>query len=139
MNLTVVKDGSVRQWDARADKIARNAHNSGKELMDIAREMNKSGYAVTKAEVAGSLQRQGIQNIRWGAEWMPKLPWDANAQSFAQVSLNAGKSLDMIVDDLRANGYGVNRGDILANMDIHKSLKLKAERKGYKLPSIKDH
>lgn len=122
MTLTVVKDGSVRQWDARADEIARNGHNSGKELMDIAREMNQSGYAVTKAEVAGSLQRQGIQNIRWGAEWMPKLPWDANAKRFVEISLGAGKSLDMIVDNLRANGYGIDRDDILANMDIHRSL-----------------
>ncbi|MCJ1343040.1 hypothetical protein MMC31_001229 [Peltigera leucophlebia] len=104
-NVTLVKDGRFRTWDAEADKTVLNAHDSGKEVMDIARELNRSGYGVTRAEVVESLFRQGVENIHRGADEIPKFPWDDTARNIAKTLFEGGETVETIVDKLCARGY----------------------------------
>lgn len=110
--MVVVKNSTFRAWDVGADTFAMTAHNSQMEVMDIARQLNKSGYGVTKAEVGASLQRQGAQNIRWGSEFLPK-SWDSDADNFARDLIFEGKPLELIVACLCENGYAVDLADAI--------------------------
>lgn len=84
--------------------------------MDIARQLNKTGHGLTKAEFGASLQRQGVQNIRWGPGMIPSLPWDSNADIFAKTSIIAGKTLAVIVADLHETGYAVDETDVMKSL-----------------------
>lgn len=55
-----------RKWDAEADIFALSKHNAGNAADEIAKKLIRQGYAVTRAEVVGSLYRQGCQMRVWG-------------------------------------------------------------------------
>lgn len=51
-------------WNAVADTFALCAHNYGLSVPQIAAQLCKNGYDVSQNEVAESLTRQGVQNVR---------------------------------------------------------------------------
>lgn len=52
-----------RQWDPEADQFAINAYRSGKSVLQIWSDLRQMGYVVNAAEVAGSLNAQGISSV----------------------------------------------------------------------------
>ena len=53
-----------RRWDQAADRYAINAHREGRTVMEIWEELNRNGYVSNAAEVAASLNAQGVSSVR---------------------------------------------------------------------------
>lgn len=52
-------------WDAQADAFAIDAHNLGETVPQIAASLCRNGYVASKAQVATSLNSQGVLDVRW--------------------------------------------------------------------------
>ncbi len=53
-----------KQWDAAAASYALNAHRDGRTVMQIWGDLNNDGYVSNAAEVAASLNAQGVDSVR---------------------------------------------------------------------------
>lgn len=53
-----------KQWDAAAASYALNAHRDGRTVMQIWGDLNNDGYVSNAAEVAASLNAQGVGSVR---------------------------------------------------------------------------
>lgn len=53
-----------RQWDEEAARYAINAYRQGRTVMEIWADLNHHGYVSNAAEVAASLNAQGVRGVR---------------------------------------------------------------------------
>lgn len=53
-----------RSWDRAADEYAINAHREGRSVMEIWAALSNNGYMSNAAEVAASLNAQGVSSVR---------------------------------------------------------------------------
>lgn len=53
-----------RPWDQAADRFAIDAHYEGSTVMEIWQELSRRGYMSNAAEVAASLNAQGVNSVR---------------------------------------------------------------------------
>lgn len=105
-----------RKGDADADTFALSQHNAGNTDDEIAKQLIRRGYAVTRAEVVGSLYRQGMQNARLGPISARQYPWNALADAFTLAGSNAQKSVSEIRAGLTAQGYNVTEAEVRASL-----------------------
>lgn len=66
-----------RHWDSQADSFAIQAHRSGQSVLQIWSDLRGRGYVVNAAEVAGSLNSQGVSGVhvadylsRWASNFI---------------------------------------------------------------------
>lgn len=52
-----------RHWDSQAARFAIEAHRSGQTVMHIWSDLRRRGYVVNAAEVAASLNAQGVSGV----------------------------------------------------------------------------
>lgn len=107
-----------RRWDAQADTFAMSEYNAGHAADEIAKQLIRQGYAVTRVEVVGSLYRQGIQYVRLGPMPQPahKSTWNALADEFALAGFEAHKKVSEIFADLTLNGYDITETEIRGSL-----------------------
>lgn len=56
----------VYNWNVQADNFAISAYRYGKTISQITDQLRNNGYdRITPEDVMASLQRQGIENLRW--------------------------------------------------------------------------
>lgn len=96
-------------WDNMADAVTISAHIRGQTISQIESQLNARGYAITKAEVGQSLNRQGV-NVP------TQLCWDRNADFYAAAGARAGKSAWEISAELRGRGYAVVPAQVTASL-----------------------
>lgn len=105
-----------RKWDAEADTFALSEHNAGNAADDVAKQLIRQGYAVTRAEVVGSLYRQGVPNARLGPMPADKYPWNSLADTFTLAGSNANKNVSEILAGLTDQGYNVSEAEVRASL-----------------------
>lgn len=93
-------------------------HNAGKSGREILRQLLQHGYAVNKAEVAASLERQGAQNINWNDPQFPTFcPWNAQADNITLTQHNSGQTAQQISTLLNRTGFRVPVAEVAANLN----------------------
>lgn len=92
-------------------------HNAGQAANEIAKQLITQGYEVTRAEVVGSLYRQGVQNVRLGPMPANKYPWSTLADTFALAGYNAGKKVLEILAGLTHQGYDVTEAEVILSLN----------------------
>lgn len=105
-----------RKWDAEADTFALSKHNAGNAADEIAKQLIRQGYAVTRAEVVGSLYRQGVPNARLGPMPAGKYSWNTLADTFTLAASNANKNVSEILAGLTDQGYNVSEAEVRASL-----------------------
>lgn len=101
-----------RKWDAEADTHAFSAHNAGNSADEIAKQLIGQGYAVTRAEVVGSLYLQGVPNARLGPMPAARYGWNKLADVFTLAAFNANKNVSEILAGLTDQGYTVTETEV---------------------------
>ena len=105
-------------WDGQADTFTMIGHNAGKSGWEILRRLVQHGYAVSKAEVAASLKRQGARNINWNAPEIPTFcPWNAQANNITLTQHSSGQTVQQISALLNQTGFRVTVAEVAANLN----------------------
>lgn len=107
---------NYRKWDADANTFVLSEHNAGKAADEITKQLIGQGYAVARAEVVGSLYRQGVPNARLGPMPADKHLWNALADIFTLAGFNAKKSVSEILAGLTDQGYNVSEAEVRASL-----------------------
>lgn len=98
--------------------LALFEHNAGHSADEIAKHLISRGFEITRAQVVGSLYKQGVQNVRTGP--MPATaigyPWSPLADAFALAGYNANKTLPDILASLMNEGYNVTADEIIRSL-----------------------
>lgn len=105
-------------WDVRADTFAMIGHNAGKGGREILRQLIQHGYAVNKAAVAASLERQGARNVNWDDPDIPTFcPWNAQADNITLTQHHSGQTAQYIAVLLNQTGFRVTTAEVAANLN----------------------
>lgn len=115
-NLVPNPDTSIHFWVqtqlrqkrgvALAEVSASGANRDGQTVPEITAQLCRNGYAASTAEVAASLNAQGVQTVSWEAvSPPPALSWNAQADAFALAGHQLGHTTSKILEDLSRNGF----------------------------------
>lgn len=61
---TYFQRNQVRHWDTAADRYTISAHRQGRTVMEIWQGLIGGGYVVNAAQIAASLNAQGVTGMR---------------------------------------------------------------------------